>query len=113
MEPNVTCPSCHTVAPAADYFCPNCGKKLKDKPLSTSIGKQIGIYVLSIFLPPLGLWPGLKYLFAKDQKTKIIGGVAIFLTIVSTTVTIYFTVQFMNSLNKTLNDQLNMQGLGF
>ena len=107
MEPNLTCPVCHNISPATDYFCSNCGKKLKDKPVSTSIGKQIGIYALSILLPPLGLWPGFKYLFQKDEKAKIIGIVAIILTILSTVLTMYYTIQLMNNITKTINEQLN------
>jgi len=52
---SAVCPTCHQPVSPEDYFCPNCGKDLKAKPLSVSITTQIGIYLLSIFLPPLGL----------------------------------------------------------
>ena len=76
--------------------CPNCGKKIKEPPVLTSIGKQISIYLISFLLPPFGLAPGIRYLMQPDQKAKIIGIVAILLTIVSIGLTIWFTMNFLN-----------------
>src|SRR5438552_17873142 len=86
-----TCPSCKTLTYAVYFFCPTCGKQLRAKPLSTSIGKQIGIYLLSFFVPPFGLWPAFKYLTQKEMKAKIVGLVAIILTILSLVITTYYT----------------------
>jgi len=96
------------------YFCPNCGKKIKEPPLSTSIGKQIYIYALSILLPPLGLWPGIKYLLQGSTKARIIGIVAIVLTIISTVLTIKITLDFVNSQINTADTQLQqLENLGY
>lgn len=91
------CKYCSFIVFSNYYFCPNCGKKLHEPPLSTSIGKQIGIYTLSIFLPPLGLLPGIKYLFQKDNKAKIIGIITIILTIISMIITFQLTLNFINN----------------
>lgn len=107
-----TCPSCHIPVLESWYFCQNCAKKLRTKPASTTIAAQIGIYALSIFLPPLGLWPGLTYLFQKENKAKIIGVIALVLTIIATIVTVYYAVQIMDSVNKAVNEQLN-SAIGF
>lgn len=116
-----TCPKCHLPVLPVFYFCPNCGRNLRPKPLSISPTKQIGIYFLSIVLPPLGLWPGVKYLLQKDAKAKIVGLIAIILTIVSTIITINLAIamansikeqlvgQFNNQLNSQLDSQLNQQ----
>lgn len=110
---NPICPKCQLPVLANFYFCPNCGKNLRPKPLSISIGKQIGIYLLSFFLPPLGLVPGIKYLLQKSGKAKVVGFVAIILTVVSIIITINLTLglvnQLRNQLNSQLNDQLNNQ----
>jgi hypothetical protein len=101
------CPFCQALVPPGSYFCPNCGKQIQAKPLSTSVMKQIGVYALSFFLPPLGLWPGIKYLRQKDSKAKMIGWVAIILTVISTVISLILYVQLMHSLTQALNSQLN------
>jgi hypothetical protein len=110
MEPQLNCPNCKQIVRPQDFFCSNCGKKLKDKPESTTILRQIFIYLFSIFLPPLGLWPAVKYLRQKDNKSRIIGLVIIILTIISTAITIWMTIKFMNDFNQQLNRSLNLYG---
>lgn len=110
------CPKCQFPILENYYFCPNCGKNLKLTPSATSAVKQIGIYALSIFLPPLGLWPGIKYLKSEDGTAKAIGAVAIFLTIISTFATIWLTMGLVNKLNQSFSNQINLnqyQNLGF
>jgi hypothetical protein len=107
MEPQLNCPNCKQVVLASDYFCPNCGKKIKDKPLSTTILKQALVYLLSISFPPLGFWPAVKYLKQKDQKSRMIGFIAVALTIISIAVTVWLCLGIMNTFNQELNQQLN------
>lgn len=102
------CPHCSAPVPQGSYFCPNCGKQLQEKPLSTSAMKQIGVYALSLLLPPLGLWPGIKYLRQQDDKAKMVGWVAIILTILSTVVSLILYVQLMHVISQTLNSQLGV-----
>jgi hypothetical protein len=109
MEPT-TCPSCHFVAQESFFFCPNCGKKIKEPPVSIGIGKQLSIYLISIFFPPFGLWPGITYLLDKNEKAKIIGIVAIVLTILSTIVTTWYTLY--KQLNQAMSSQMQVQTLG-
>jgi hypothetical protein len=114
MDYPTTCPECKTIISSSDYFCPNCGKKIKDKPLQTTLLKQLSIYFISFFLPPLGVWPGIKYLRQGDEKSKKIGLIAIFLTIISIVIAGWLTTNLINSFNKELNNQLNLyQGLDF
>jgi len=108
------CPSCKFEVFENSYFCPNCGKKLKEPPLSTSIGKQIGIYLISIFLPPFGLYPGIKYLLQKDQKRKLIGSIAVVLTVISTVATVWLSVAIFNQFNSTFTNQImQYQHIGY
>jgi uncharacterized membrane protein YqaE (UPF0057 family) len=111
MEQTV-CPFCHFSLSENFYFCPNCGKKISEPPITTL--KEIGVYLLSIFLPPLGLWPGIKYLFSKDQRRKRVGIIAIILTIVSTVVTIWLSIAMFNNLNQSISPQINQyQNFGY
>src|SRR3989344_8838586 len=81
------CPACGTGIPVTDYFCPHCGKKIKNPPPSTSAWGQIKVYAFSILLPPFGVIPAIRYLRQADGKSKIIGMVIIILTLISFVVT--------------------------
>jgi predicted amidophosphoribosyltransferase len=107
MDPELICPGCKQNISPLYYFCPNCGRKLKDKPQPVTLGRQILVYLLSFLLPPLGLWPGIKYLKQPDKKSKIIGLIAITLTIVSVIITVWLYLGFINIVNQELNRQLN------
>jgi len=109
MDPNSICPKCLLPVLPVFYFCPNCGKNLRPKPMPTTIGKQIGIYLLSFFLPPYGLWPGIKYLRQEDAKSKIVGGIAIMLTITAFIISYFVVIASINQLKSTINSQLNNQ----
>ncbi len=106
------CRFCNSPVSDNFFFCPTCGKKLHEPPIT--ITKQISIYALSIFLPPLGLWPGIKYVFQKDEKTKTVGIAAIILTIISTIVTIWLFMNTITSITSGINPPLNQyQNLGY
>ncbi len=96
MDSFSVCPKCQASASPEDFFCRNCGKPLKPKPLSTSIGKQILIYLVSIFLPPFGLSPGIRYLKQPGSKSKMIGWVAITLTVFSVVLTVWLFIKMIN-----------------
>jgi len=109
-----TCPSCKTETSSNSYFCPNCGKKLQNKPLSTSIRKQIIVYLISLLLPPLGFFYGYRYLKQKNNQATGIGIFAIILTTISLFYSIWFFINFITSFNQTLNQQLQMyKNLGY
>jgi len=95
-------------------FCPNCGKQLQDTQLSTSTFTQIWIYGMSLFLPPLGLWPGIKYFRSTDEKAKRIGLIAIIITIVTTIATIWATFALLQVYLNTFSSVLgNGTGLPY
>lgn len=108
MESQLNCPNCKQQVSTLDYFCPNCGKKIKDKLLSTTIGRQLLIYLLSLLLPPLGLWPAIKYLKQKNEKSRMIGFAAVVLTIISIIIEIWIGSRFINEFNRELNSSLNL-----
>ena len=56
------CSSCHNTVSDSANFCPQCGKKIKEPPLSTTVARQILIYCVSFFLAPFGLGYAFKYL---------------------------------------------------
>lgn len=108
MDPQQTCPYCHSQISTESYFCQNCGKKLKDKPLSTGIGRQIIVYAISILLPPAGFFYGYRYIKQKNNKATIIGGIAIVLTIISSVYSIWYLMTFINSFNQQMQLYKNL-----
>lgn len=114
MDMQNICNNCKGNVPPTDFFCPHCGKNLKEKPLSTTLAKQIWLYLFSLFFPPLGIWPAIKYLRQDDYKSKKIGIALLSITIISIIITIWFSLNFVNSFNKELNTQMKLyQGTGF
>jgi len=98
------CPVCHQDVLPNYYFCPNCGTNLKGITAPVSAIVQIGLYALALFLPPLGLWPGVKYLMKKNKQAKIVGGVTIALTLISSIVTIWWIFSIFNGYMAEVNE---------
>jgi len=106
VEQLLICPKCQNSNGAADFFCRVCGYKLRGKPLSTSLLKQLSVYLISFLLPPLGLVPAIKYLRQGESKSKQIGIIAIILTVISMIISIRLLLNFMDTFNNILNGQL-------
>jgi hypothetical protein len=109
------CAVCHIKILPEYYFCPNCGKELKPKPLSTSIFAQIKLYAISAILPlicfiTISKWKGLAYIREENTSAKIIGCVALSILVGSTLFTFWYayvtTVTMMNDLTKQINGLL-------
>ncbi|MDO8515620.1 MAG: hypothetical protein Q7S28_00015 [bacterium] len=101
----IPCKKCGVSVGEADYFCPQCGAHLKNKPPSTGLWMQIGVYALSIFLPPLGLWPAWKYWVQPDRKSKNIAIATLILNIVSLAVNVWLGIKIFNDIGSMINLQ--------
>lgn len=112
MEKSLICKACQNPISETYYFCPYCGKKLKSPPLSTSIGRQIGVYLLAVLVPPFGLIPGIRYLNQPDDRSKIVGLVTILLTGFTFMACVYYGMVFWQYFNTALNSQGLEVGLG-
>ena len=111
MEMNI-CTVCHQPILPQYYFCPNCGNKINQAPLSTSIGTQAWIYAFSIILPMICFifvtkWPGVKYYKSKDKKTHQIGQIAWALLILSTIITIWLVYVWTQHLIQSSVNSIN------
>ena len=60
------CKKCGKPIIDAYFFCPNCGKKIKEPPFKFSLVTTIWVVIESALLPPLGLFPGFKYIRMKE-----------------------------------------------
>ncbi len=115
------CPQCHQPVLPEYYFCPNCGKNLEEKPLSTTVGAQIWLYTFSLILMPMtcyliySKWQGWKYFKSDDPKAKDIGLISIILLGVSFLLLIWITWAGIAALQKywlTEESSINTMGLG-
>lgn len=109
------CKNCKTLLYPIYNFCPTCGLKIKDPVITVSVAKQIGVYLLSFFLPPLGLWPGIKYLRQGSEKVKMVGIIAVVLTVLSVIISLWAFFGFFKTVTTTLtpsSDQTQIQELG-
>jgi len=68
------------------------------------------IYAVSALLPPLGLWWGIPLLFQADTKSKIVGIVAIVLTIGSFFLSIKIASDMLQSTMEQLNQINGLSG---
>lgn len=106
MDEMLACPGCHIAVRPTDYFCFNCGKNLHAMPPGTTPADQIKLYAGSILLAPMGIFWGLKYLKEQDDKTKIVGVVAMILSGITFIIAAQYTMAFVNSLNSQVGQQL-------
>lgn len=105
IDQNV-CPFCQAQLTDKSLYCSSCGRRVREKILPASLVFQLGIYLLSFFLPPLGLWPGFKYLKQINSKLRIIGVIAILLTFISIVISVILLFHLMNYVNQQVNSQL-------
>lgn len=111
---SMVCPRCHFPVKPEYYFCPNCGTKLEEVSLSTTIGAQIWLYFYSIILMPATCyliysgWKGIRYFKSKDPKAHQMGIIAIILLVVSIAIIVWSTfttiVWIQGYLQQSLND---------
>ncbi len=106
MEETSLCPACHIAVRPTDYFCSNCGKNLHAAPPGTTTTDQIKLYLGSVFLAPMGIFWGLRYLREESQKSKIAGIVAMALSIITFIVAVQYTVNLVNTINSQVGKQL-------
>ncbi|MEP7167245.1 MAG: zinc ribbon domain-containing protein [Candidatus Woesebacteria bacterium] len=110
-SPAFLCPQCHQPIKSTDYFCANCGKKIKEVPPATTVMRQALLYLGSIVLPPMGIVWGIKYLKQPDQKSKLIGIVAMVLTVLSFIITTKIALDYVSQINEQVSIQMNqLQG---
>lgn len=109
----IACPFCLAPIDPTAYFCPKCGKKVREKPISTGISAQVVVYLVSIFLTPFSLALTWRYLKNPDPLAKRIGIISLILSLSALLIGIWTSIVFTQSLNQQINSQLNQyQNLG-
>lgn len=102
----LVCKYCSLPVTPEDYFCPNCGKKLKEKPASLGVWSIIWLFVLSILLPPLGIGLTIRYIKSEDERARTLGWISLVVTVVALIVTVLVAKSAMDSLTQQINSQM-------
>jgi hypothetical protein len=111
MDDVIICPVCHVAVDRNDYFCRNCGKNLRQKPLSITVPHQILIYLGSILLFPMGFIWGIRYVKEPNQPSKVVGFICLVISVVVLFIIINSLFVLINTVNQQINQQIpNMQG---
>lgn len=98
----MTCPFCAAPVGESNYFCANCGKKLKEKPVSTSFTALVGLYLVSVFLPPFGLGLTIRYLKSTEPTAKTMGIISLLLTILALMLGVWWAMSSWNGLRQQI-----------
>ena len=101
---SVICKNCKQLVPSVSFFCPTCGKKIKEPPYKFSFLGVTGVVLESVLLPPMGIVPGIRYLRREETSAKMVGLLAIIITIAATVFMVAFLMNYINSVNSQLND---------
>lgn len=112
-QPQEICRVCHQPILSQWYYCPNCGTKVHEKPLSVSTKTQISLYIFSAILPLMGFifvkrWKGMKYAKSNNPKEKQIGQIAWTIIIISTILVMYFAYIETNRAVQNALNGMNM-----
>ena len=111
-EVKIPCPNCHNPIEKAVFYCPICGKKVKEKPVSTGFWPVFGLFTLSVLLPPLNIPLSFKYLRSTDPKAKTFGWVSIALMTSALIIITIWSIKIVNEVNRQVEVEM-AKYLGF
>lgn len=104
-----SCKYCKSPTQESFYFCPNCGKKIKEPPFKFSLAKSITIIVAAILIPPFGIIPGVKYFLKDDRRAQFVGLITIAVTIIATGLMVIVTSRVLNYYKEAYSQVMQIQ----
>ncbi|MFA5828823.1 MAG: hypothetical protein WC841_05720 [Candidatus Shapirobacteria bacterium] len=105
------CAVYHQSSEPLDYYCRNCGKSLRPRPLSTSVRSQLVLYIKTLLLPPFGFIWGYRYLRQSDTVSKLVGLFTVLITTAEIIWLIQSTVNTFTTVNQEIYRQMKLYGL--
>jgi hypothetical protein len=110
MDLNQICPHCGATIPPGSFFCPLCGQKIREKPISL-LG-EFGYYLMSLLVPPLGYWYLFKIYKRDDPKAKRVALISAGLTTFSLVLTFWSVKAVLDVFNQAVNSASLYQDYG-
>ena len=80
---------------------------MKDKPVPTTISRQVLLYLVSAFLPPLFLRWTMSYIKSPDPKAKKIGWISLAIMITALIIGIWWAVVWALNVNKQVSQEMD------
>jgi hypothetical protein len=80
-------------------YCPFCGKAVR---VDISASRQVFVYLVSVGLPPIGLWYGWKYWRENTPIARKVAVTAMILTMASLFLTIWGTRIMLDSVGQSM-----------
>ena len=108
----IPCPNCKNQIDPNVFYCPICGKKIKEPPVSTGFWPILGLFLFCILLPPLNIPLSFKYLRAADTKAKTLGWISLFVMAAALAVITVITINVVNEVNRQVEVEMGKY-LGF
>ena len=84
-------------------FCPNCGRRLVEKPVSTGVWAVLVLILVSTLLPPFGLGLTIRYLRSGNPTARIWGMASLILTVVVLVLAVWTTISISRNINQLVN----------
>ncbi len=101
------CTKCGSEISETDYFCPQCGVKIRNPRLSVSFGAQAKAYLVSALFPPFGLWYAYRYMKNGDAQSKKIALAVVLVNLVFFFITLWLAGKMLDYANREVEQQLN------
>jgi len=105
-----TCPVCHVAVRPTDYFCYNCGRNLHPALPSLTMATLIPLFLGTIFLPPMGIIWGFRYVKQEGMQYKTVGFAMMVITVIILIVAVRATFTIVNTATSQMNSQLENIG---
>ena len=112
MDNQLLCPNCKNQVDKVAFYCPTCGKKVKEKPAGMGVWNILGLFTLSALLPPLNIGLSIKYIKDPNQKAKIVGWISIGIMILVLILATLWSIKIVNDINRQVEAEMGKY-LGF
>lgn len=66
----------------------------------------VWLFILSIFLPPLGLGLTIRYMKSPEKNARIVGWISLVATILAAIEAVVLTISVLNTVNTQVNSQI-------
>jgi hypothetical protein len=106
------CQNCKNSYDPLWFFCPTCGKKIKEKPAGMGVWNILGLFTLSALLPPLNIGLSIKYIKDPNQKAKMWGWISIGVMILALVLATLWSIKTVNDINRQVETEMGKY-LGF
>lgn len=107
------CPECKNKIDDKVFFCPICGKKIKEKPVVMDFWHLLWLFILSLFLPPLNMGLTMKYIKSPDEKAKRLGWISLTIMTVALLIGFWIAARWAQNLNDQVNDEMSRYLRGY